>query len=146
MSINGSPSMSQVAAAFGGSASHSLNEYYSVRFSDGSYAPGSGTISLNNFRNKTRYTAPPPPAPPSSDPRLKDTINKIGTYMGLNVYEWVWNDVATTIYGLRGREIGFLTTELDPEYVGKDQHGYEYIQDGTMISEALKEVRATMIK
>jgi len=91
-------------------------------------------------------TTPPPPPPPSSDPRLKDTINKIGTYNGLNVYEWVWNDIATTIYGLRGREIGFLTTELDPEYIGKDHHGYGYIKNGTMISEALKEVRVTMTK
>ena len=82
----------------------------------------------------------------SSDPRLKDAINKIGTYNGLNVYEWVWNDIATTIYGLRGREIGFLTTELDPEYIDKDQHGYGYIKNGTMISDALKEVRATMTK
>jgi hypothetical protein len=89
---------------------------------------------------------PPPPPPPSSDPRLKDIINKIGTYNGLNVYEWVWNDIATTIYGLRGREIGFLTTELDPEYIGKDHHGYGYIKNGTMISEALKEVRVTMTK
>ena len=89
---------------------------------------------------------PPPPPPPSSDPRLKDAINKIGTYNGLNVYEWVWNDIATTIYGLRGREIGFLTTELDPEYIGKDHHGYGYIKNGTMISEALKEVRVTMTK
>ena len=82
----------------------------------------------------------------SSDPRLKDAINKIGTYNGLNVYEWIWNDIATTIYGLRGREIGFLTTELDPEYIDKDRHGYGYIKNDTMISDALKEVRATMTK
>ena len=82
----------------------------------------------------------------SSDPRLKDAIHKIGTYNGLNVYEWVWNDIATTIYGLRGREIGFLTTELDPEYIDKDRHGYGYIKNDTMISDALKEVRATMTK
>ena len=79
-----------------------------------------------------------------SDPKLKDGINKIGTYEGLNVYEWTWNDIAMTTYGLKGREIGFLTTELDPKYVGKDQYGYEYIKDGTKISEAVKTVRATM--
>jgi hypothetical protein len=83
-------------------------------------------------------------APPGSDPRLKDGINKIGTYEGLNVYEWTWNDIAMTTYGLKGREVGFLTTELDPKYVGKDQYGYEYIKDGTKISEAVKTVRATM--
>jgi hypothetical protein len=147
MGINSSPSLSQVQAEFGGGNPIGLNEYYGVRFSGGDYAPSSGAISLNNFRNKSIYNySPPPPPPPSSDPRLKDTINKIGTYNGLNVYEWVWNDIATTIYGLRGREIGFLTTELDPEYIGKDHHGYGYIKNGTMISEALKEVRVTMTK
>ena len=60
MGINGSPSLSQVQSEFGGSNPISLNEYYGVRFSDGSYAPGSGTISLNNFRNKSKYVAPPP--------------------------------------------------------------------------------------
>ena len=150
MTINSSPSLSQVQAEFGGSNPISLSEYRNVRFSNGSYSPGSGAISLNNFRNKTKYASynppPPPPPPPSSDPRLKDTINKIGTYNGLNVYEWVWNEIATTIYGLRGREIGFLTTELDPEYIDKDRHGYGYIKNDTMISDALKEVRATMTK
>jgi hypothetical protein len=84
------------------------------------------------------------PPPGRSDPKLKDGINKIGTYEGLNVYEWIWNDIAMTTYGLKGREVGFLTTELDPKYVGKDQYGYEYIKDGTKISEAVKTVRATM--
>ena len=107
---------------------------------------GGGFGSEGYFLTFTAPPPPPPPPPPSSDPRLKDTINKIGTYNGLNVYEWVWNDIATTIYGLRGREIGFLTTELDPEYIGKDHHGYGYIKNGTMISEALKEVRVTMTK
>src|SRR5210317_1297651 len=64
MAINSSPSMSQVAAEFGGSAPHALSEYRGVRFSDGSYAPSSGAISLNNFRNKSKYVAPPPYVPP----------------------------------------------------------------------------------
>ena len=63
MGINGSPSLSQVQSEFGGSNPIGLNEYYGVRFSDGSYAPGSGTISLNNFRNKSKYVPPPPPPP-----------------------------------------------------------------------------------
>jgi hypothetical protein len=41
----------------------------------------------------------------------------------------------------KGREVGFLTTELESKYVGKDQYGYEYIKDGTKISEAVKTVR-----
>ena len=51
MGINGTPSMSQVAAEFGGSVPHSLNEYYGVRFANGGSSPYSGTISLNHFRN-----------------------------------------------------------------------------------------------
>jgi hypothetical protein len=66
MGINGSPSLSQVQSEFGGSNPIGLNEYYGVRFSDGSYAPGSGTISLNNFRNKSKYVPPPPPPPAPS--------------------------------------------------------------------------------
>ena len=80
MGINGSPSLSQVQSEFGGSNPIGLNEYYGVRFSGGDYAPGSGTISLNNFRNKSKYVAPPPgpkggnpppapaPAPPPPPP------------------------------------------------------------------------------
>ena len=69
MGINSSPSLWQVQTEFGGSNPITLNEYYGVRFSDGSYAPGSGTISLNTFRNKSKYVAPsgpikgPPPGP-----------------------------------------------------------------------------------
>ena len=66
MGINGSPSLTQVQSEFGGSSPISLNEYYGVRFSDGSYAPGSGTISLNNFRNKSKYVAPAPAPPPGN--------------------------------------------------------------------------------
>jgi hypothetical protein len=100
-----------------------------------SYKIGTGTAPVNKNWQSTSGR---------SDPKLKDGINKIGTYEGLNVYEWTWNDIAMTTYGLKGREVGFLTTELDPEYVGKDQYGYEYIKDGTKISEAVKTVRATM--
>ena len=59
MGINDSPSMSQVATEFGGSAPHSLSEYYGVQFSDGSYAPSSDTISLSDFRNKSSDTTAP---------------------------------------------------------------------------------------
>ena len=67
MGINSSPSLSQVQAEFGGSNPIGLNEYYGVRFSDGTYAPSSGTISLSHFRNKSKYVPPPPP-PPSPSP------------------------------------------------------------------------------
>ena len=66
MGIDSSPSLWQVQTEFGGSNPIGINEYYGVRFSDGSYAPSSGTISLGNFRNKSIYVAPPPtePKPP----------------------------------------------------------------------------------
>jgi hypothetical protein len=68
MTINDSPSLSQVQGEFGGSDPIGINEYYDVRFSDGSYAPASGQISLDNFRNKSIYVAPPPPEPSPSPP------------------------------------------------------------------------------
>ncbi len=119
------------------------------------YGPGTHNLGSRENDDMTSYkigtgSAPACPVRYSSgrrgrsDPKLKDGINKIGTYEGLNVYEWTWNDIAMTTYGLKGREVGFLTTELEPEYVGKDQYGYEYIKDGTKISEAVKTVRATM--
>jgi hypothetical protein len=70
MTINSSPSLSQVQAEFGGSNPISLSEYRNVQFSDGGHSPVSGAISLNNFRNKTKRTAagpPPPPPPPTRE-------------------------------------------------------------------------------
>jgi hypothetical protein len=60
--------------------------------------------------------------------------------MGLNVYEWMWNETAMATYGLRGRDIGFLTSELDYKYIDKDVYGYEYIKDGTVISDAVEKI------
>ena len=117
-----------------GYGKHNLNS--AVNDDVTSYKVGTGTAPTDGKWGKSTGGR--------SDPKLKDGINKIGTYEGLNVYEWTWNDIAMTTYGLKGREIGFLTTELNPEYVGKDQYGYEYIKDGTKISEAVKTVRATM--
>jgi len=62
MVVTDPPSMSKIAAEFGGSAPHSLNEYYGVRFNSSfpiGYAPSSGTISINTFRNRTKYVPPP---------------------------------------------------------------------------------------
>ena len=70
MGINGTPSMSQVAAEFGGSVPHSLNEYYGVRFANGGSSPYSGTISLSHFRNMSKYV-PPPSSCFSPDTKIK---------------------------------------------------------------------------
>lgn len=57
-------SLSQVQSEFGGGNPISLSEYYGVRFSDGSYAPSSGQISLEYFINQSKYVSPTPPKPP----------------------------------------------------------------------------------
>lgn len=68
MGINSSPSLSQVQSEFGGSNPIGLNEYYGVRFSDGSYAPSSGQISLEYFINQSKYVAPSPSPSPAPAP------------------------------------------------------------------------------
>jgi len=50
----GSISMAQIAAEFGGTAPHSLDEYYGVA----SGVPSSGTIDFNSLRGKSNL----PPA------------------------------------------------------------------------------------
>lgn len=56
MGVNSSPSLSQIQSEFGGSNPIGLNEYYNSRFSLTSYAPSSGTISLNDFKNKSLFS------------------------------------------------------------------------------------------
>ncbi len=57
MAVSNSPSMSEIAAEFSGAPPHSISEYYGTRFTVG-YAPSSGTISLGDFRNKSRWVRP----------------------------------------------------------------------------------------
>jgi len=72
MSVGGQPSFSTIASHIGDSAPHSMSEFYSVQFTDGSKSPSSGTIALSHFRNKIIGNPPPPPpsyvAPPSYVP------------------------------------------------------------------------------
>jgi hypothetical protein len=75
------------------------------------------------------------------DRRLKDDIKKIGEYEDLNVYIWRWNEVAMTTYGYMGMQVGFMSDELDREYIDVDVYGYDFIKNGTKISEALENVR-----
>lgn len=72
MGINSSPSLSQVQSEFGGVNPIGLNEYYGVRFSDGSYAPSSGQISLEYFINQSKYVAPSPSPAPAPAPSPSD--------------------------------------------------------------------------
>jgi len=57
---------------------------------------------------------------------------------GLNVYTWKWNEIAASTYGIRGKDFGFITDEIDDKYIGKDAYGYEYIRKNTPILEGLK--------
>ena len=68
-----------VSLAAGDTAPHGMDELYSVQFTDGTYSPASGAISLNDFRNKTIG------APPSTEIQTKTfsytgLTNFIGTY------------------------------------------------------------------
>lgn len=92
MAVSNSPSMSEVAAEFGGIAPHALGEYYGVRFSDGSYAPSSGTISLSHFRNKSSYVPPPPP-PPSGSCFSVDTKIKLESGNVINIKDVMLGDI-----------------------------------------------------
>lgn len=66
MSVGGTPSIGGIASILGQTAPHSMSELYNVQFTDGTYSPSTGTISLSHFRNKT-IGAPPPPAPGPGD-------------------------------------------------------------------------------
>jgi hypothetical protein len=76
-----------------------------------------------------------------SDRRLKRDVKKTkvkSPIPGLNVYTWKWNEIAASTYGIRGKEFGFITDEIDDKYIGKDAYGYEYIRKNTPILEGLK--------
>jgi len=62
MSIGSSPSFSTIVSRIGGSAPHSMSEFYNVQFTDGSRSPSGGRISLSEFRNKI-VGLPPSPSP-----------------------------------------------------------------------------------
>ena len=80
-----------------------------------------------------------------SDRRLKSNIRRIDVrspIQGLNVYIWDWNETAMSTYGLRGRDIGFITDEIDDKYVSKDGLGFEFIRQGTPVFNALKKFKS----
>jgi hypothetical protein len=75
----------------------------------------------------------------ASDKRLKKNITLLRKDFidkGIHVYMYEWNDVAQTVYGFVGFDIGFIADELDPKYVTHDSLGYKTIntsiQDDTM--------------
>lgn len=80
-----------------------------------------------------------------SDKRLKNNIRKTkikSPIEGLTVYSWTWNETAMSTYGLRGRDFGFLTQDIDDKYLEIDSFGYQHISHGTPIYEALEQLKS----
>jgi hypothetical protein len=108
--------------------------------SHGADMPANSSYSPTNT-SQTGTNAAPVSSSGFCDRRLKDDIKKIGEYEDLNVYIWRWNEVAMTTYGYMGMQVGFMSDELDREYIDVDVYGYDFIKNGTKISEALENVR-----
>lgn len=73
-----------------------------------------------------------------SDPRLKHIQQRHATEPSdlcwpLPRYKWTWTTLATKLYGISGREVGLLTSDVKRLFakeniVHRDKNGYEYIQ------------------
>lgn len=65
-------SLNDVSVLFGEAAPHSLTELYGKAFSDGTFAPASGSINLRAFDGKSPQT---PFAPPTGTTLITSTIS-----------------------------------------------------------------------
>ena len=45
-------------------------------------------------------------------------------------------------YGLSGRDFGFITDEIDDQYISKDEYGYEFIRKDSPIYQALMKLKS----
>lgn len=82
----------------------------------------------------------------ASDKRLKKNIKvlrKDFIEKGIHVYMYEWNDVAQTVYGLVGYDVGFIADELDPKYIIIDTLGYKTINT-SIEDETMKKIYAFM--
>lgn len=69
----------------------------------------------------------------ASDKRLKKNIIRVRENFpldGVHLYVYEWNDIAYTVYGYSGVDIGFLADELDAKYIKVDKLGYKLINTG----------------
>ena len=71
-----------------------------------------------------------------SDRRLKKNIKSYKDF-----YTWEWNDTARTLYGLHGKDFGYITDTIDSRYVAKDSYGYEYIITGSPVHKKLLQLK-----
>ena len=79
-----------------------------------------------------------------SDRRLKQNIRKMrvaSPIPGLSLYMWEWNEIAMSNYGLKGRDFGFISDEIDDQYISKDVYGYEFIRKDSPIYQALVKIK-----
>ena len=72
-----------------------------------------------------------------SDRRLKMNIKPYKDF-----YTWEWNDTARTLYGLHGKDFGYITDMIDPRYIAKDSYGYEYIITGSPVHKKLLKLKS----
>lgn len=66
----------------------------------------------------------------ASDKRLKKSITLVRKNFpveGIHVYAYEWNNIAMTMYGHSGADVGFIADDLDPKYIVYDSHGYKHI-------------------
>jgi len=62
-----------------------------------------------------------------SDRRLKDNIVKTGSWNGINLYSWDWNDLARK-HGIKGLTTGVIAQEhLDSGFVHEAENGFLYV-------------------
>ena len=63
----------------------------------------------------------------ASDFRLKEKITFLYKKNNLKVYSWEWNQIAEKLYGIKGKEKGFIAQEVKlsyPEYVFENSDEY----------------------
>lgn len=68
-----------------------------------------------------------------SDERLKDDIDKVGTYKGHNVYSWTWNDKMPIDSLIGEKGIGVIAQEVEkyaPELITEHKSGYKQVNYG----------------
>jgi hypothetical protein len=70
-----------------------------------------------------------------SDRRLKDNVEKVGTWRGHNLYRWTWNKLAQSLSKRLGPEIGVMAQEVAenrPEAVTRSPEGYLMVNYGAL--------------
>ena len=73
----------------------------------------------------------------ASDVRLKENINPVGSYKGLNFYTWDWNETGKQLADDDAITFGVLAQEVmetHPDSVIEGDHGYLMVNYGSLIN------------